>query len=260
VTDEHRIRRMREWCRSSLMWLIGMMACVVLPAGAQQTWPAPNLPEGLSTFAIGEQVVVNGMPMRLTGFVSSLKPDALTAAFRRSLGGPFVETATGGKRVLGLSKDGFYITVQVQAVSANDVGGSKGTIAMTDMKAVSRNHEQQRIDRVRLLDRLPAGSSIASDMASEDNGKSARHIVIVNTHGQQRNREAVIAMLGKDGYVMERDVHADGAASRNLPPHMAGASTLYFKAAGKEAMAVITRSGERTAIVLNTVATLQAYK
>ncbi|MES2832738.1 MAG: hypothetical protein V4695_12175 [Pseudomonadota bacterium] len=244
---------------ASVVLVIGLLVWA-LPALATQRWPSVGLPEGVSTYAIGERMVISGMPMRLTGFVSPLPPKALTSAFRRSLGEPVVENVSGNKQVLGRALEGFYVTVQIEARSTDRTTGSQGTIAVVDMESVSKNHEQQRVDRLRLLDRLPAGSSIASDMASDDQGKSARHIVIVNTHGQQRNREAVVAMLGKDGYVLEREVHADASASRSLPPQMAGASTLYFKAAGKEAMAVITRTGERTAIVLNTVATLQAYK
>jgi len=234
-------------------------AVVANPTRAPQAWPTLNLPEGLSTFAIGEQVIANGMPMRMTGFVSPRKPAELSAAFRRSLGEPVVETQSNGKRVLGRAKDNFYITVQIEA-GDDGYGGSAGTIAISDMEAVSKGQDQYRSDKARWLDRLPPGSSITSETVSNDNGRSGRHMVVTNMHSEAVNREAVIALLKTQGYVLEREIRADPATARKLPANMIGAVTLYLKGTDREAMAIITSAGEKTLLVINTVATLQAYK
>lgn len=252
------------WCIDrTVRLLVGLVACLTFAAHAEQTWPVLDLPQGLATYAIGEQIVVNGMPMRMTGFVSSLQPGELIESFRRSLGSPLVESNSGNKRILARATKGFYITVQVEAaypVKGGSQTGSKGTIAVADMQTSVKNHEQQRIAKAHLLDRMPAGSTVTSDIASEEGGKSAHHIVIINGHAPQRNRDAVIAMLGAEGYVLEREVRADTSPARNASLQTAGASTMYFKDGGNEAMAVITRSGQGSAIVLNIVASLQADK
>lgn len=225
-------------------------------AVAESRWPTPRLPDDLASFPIGEQITVNGLPMRLLGFISVRPPQQLVQAFRDSLGKPLVESNTGNKQVLGRAQGDFYLTVHVEAAGA----GSRGTVAITDLASLSRHHEQQRISTTRWLDRLPAGSTIASDMSSDDAGKSARHLVIVNAHSEERNRDALLTLMKNDGFQLERDVTADATTRRDLLPQMAGARTLYFKAAGKQAMAVITRSGDKTAIVLNTVTNLQGAK
>jgi hypothetical protein len=97
-------------------------------------------------------------------------------------------------------------------------------------------------------------------MASQDAAKAARHLVIVNAHGEAVNREALLRLMQSDGYRLEREAAPDAAARASLPMQFGGATALYFNGPGKEAVAVIARTGDKTAIVLNTVTTLQAFR
>lgn len=245
-------------------WLIRIMIVSVFTvlalaptachAATEVTWPVPKLPDDMTTFAMGQAMTVNGLPMRLQGFMSRQRPAALLQELRRSLGQPLVESTSGSKRILGRAEGRFYLTVQVEASGH----GSKGIVSMADLGALGSNHDA--IERVKShwLDRLPAGSTIASDMLSEDGGKAARHMVILNGLGPAYNRDAVVSLLAGDGYVLERE---DGSASTSLAAisaNSSGAITLHFRAAGKEAMAVITRTGSSTVIVMNTVTALKA--
>lgn len=252
--------------------LIGCVAAVAtlatLPARGEESWPAPRLPDGLETFAIGQQMTVNGLPMRLRGFISPRRPDDLLPALRASLGQPLVEDRSGGRQVLGRAEGNYYITVQIEATAS----GSRGTVAVTDLAAAVKDHQAHRNSTARWLDRLPAGSAIASDLTSEDGGRTAQHLVFVNRHSAVRNRDGLIALMKSDGYTLEREVAAAaptasaGSTTSTMSPASnsasapAGAGTLYFIAPGKEAMAVIARNGETTSVVLNLVTMLLAYK
>ena len=238
---------------SLLSGIVLALASVCAHAGREVHWPEPRLPDDIATFAMGQTMTVDGVPMRLQGFVSRQRPAALIDALRRSLGQPLVESIHGGKRILGRAEGPFYITVQVET-SAN---GSKGIVATADLGELARNHQAIQRVKAQWMDRLPAGSAIASDMRSDDGGKEARHTVIVNDHDAARNRDAIVALLTSDGYVLERETGPAPATAAADGKHESGGISLHFRAPGKEAMAVIARSGARTAIVLNTVSTLK---
>ena len=253
--------------RASRVALVAF-AAVTAPASGyaatEVTWPEPRLPDELTTFAIGQAMTVDGLPMRLQGFVARQRPASLIEAVRRSLGQPLVESNHGNKRILGRAEGRFYVTVQIEASE----GGSKGIVATTDLGQLAKNHQAIQRAKAQWLDRLPAGSIIASDLRSDDGGKEARHTVILNDQGPAHNRDAIVTLLSGEGYVLEREVlppagpggpTRSAASQPSQSPYLAnGATSLYFRAPGKEAMAVIARSGSRTAIVLNTVSTLKA--
>jgi hypothetical protein len=236
---------------SVLVWL-----CVSTSVSAATPWPSPALPAGLDTFPIADQLTVNDLPMRLKGFVSPRRPAELLDAFRRSLGQPLVESTVAGKQILGRAEGGFYVTVHIEAAGA----GSKGVVAVTDLATKVRDQAQGQDVYTRWLDRLPAGSILSSQMTSQENGRQARHMVILNRHDETVNRDALMRLMSADGFQFEREIGVDAASQRSLPSQLAEARALYFKSPGKEAMAVISRSGDQTSIVLNMTMTLQGYR
>jgi hypothetical protein len=217
---------------------------------AQEKLSFPTLPEDLNTFAIGEQLTVNGLPMRLRGFVSPLPVADLLQSLRRSLGMPLVESRIGNKYLLGRRMGSYYFTAQVEATALAQ--GSRGTLAVTDLRALAQRQPELRHCMAALRDRLPTGSRITNDMQSEEMNKSACHMVIANNHSEERNRDALVALMSQDGYRLERETAPDLSLVGSASPTFASAKTLYFTAPGKEAMAIITRSDEKTMTVLNT--------
>ena len=240
----------------SLTLLAITFLCAGTVAAASADWPAPKLPDGIDSFNVGDQITVNGLPMRLRGFVSAKRPAALLDEFRFSLGKPLVENTVGTKTVLGRAEGGFYVSVEVEPTGT----GSKGVVAVTDLKTMMQQHAQRATDNARWLDRLPPGSSIASQMTSSDAGRAANHIVIVNTHSERLNSDALTSLMRADGYQLEPESASTTTLPRGTSASQASAQTLYFKAPGKEAMAVIARDGDKTSIVLNTVVKLGAFK
>lgn len=235
--------------RLAACWSLQALALFGGGAHAAENWPSPHLPDGLETFAIGQEMRVNGLPMRLRGFVSPRATAELLQALRMSLGNPLVEDTSGSAHVLGRAEGNYYISVRIEGTPS----GSRGTVAVTDLGSASKRYSQHRNNLTRWRDRLPAGSTITSDLAAGEEGREAQHLVFVNRQGVSRNRDGLVALLKNDGFRLEREVN-DGATVS------AGAGTLYFAAPGKEAMAVIARSGDITSVVLNIVAMTAAAK
>ena len=234
--------------------LLGALVCTSVNAEPQ--WPKPAIPDDVHLFAIGNQLTIDGLPMQLRGFISSRPVADLIDAWRRELGSPLAENTVGKYRVLGKAERGFYITVQLQAAG----NGSRGTIAVADLATFSQSRDERQKSTARLLDRLPSGSSITSQMSSIEGNSSTRHIVVVNAHSEELNRDALMSLMHEDGYVLEKDIAPDAAARRNLSSQIATAHTLFFKAPDREAVAMIVRSGDKTSLVLNTSINLQIFK
>lgn len=233
-----------------------LLALCVGAAHAEAVWPSPRFPADLATYPIGQQLTVNGLPMRLRGFVSAQAPTQLLTELRRSLGQPLVENTVGKSQVLGQASGAFYITVQVEAFGS----GSKGTIAVSDLATLHSGHQEREATIARWSDRLPAGSRILSDMSSEDAGRAVRHVIYINAHSEALNSEALERLMSVDGYVVERQGNAHDVQSSRASSKLGDARTLYFKAPGKEATAVIIRAGEQTSVVLNTRAMLEKFQ
>ena len=219
-------------------------------------WPTIKMPNNLAVFAMGDQMNVNGLWVRLQGFVSSQSPEKIVDAFRESLGQPLVENTDSHKQILGRAVDHFYVTIVVESAQA----GSKGTIAISDLGTFSKNRDLEKQSNAKWTDRLPAGSAIVSRLRSTDGGKNAEHLVIINRHAETLNRDALLTLMREDGYVLEREMTADVRIKSTLPDGVANGCVLYFTAPRKEAMAVVARNGDHTAIVLNMVDLQQAAR
>ncbi len=235
-------------------------AALLLAVGhalAQSTWPKVELPKDVSAFNVGELVTVNGLPMRMQAFDSVVKPGLLAERFRKSLGKPLVENVFSNKLILGRAEGEHYISVQLEPAGT----GTRGVIAVTQLKTAYANRSETRSDSERLLSRLPSGSRVISRMGSSDGGKLARHVLFTNTHNEDLNRDRLTDMMREDGMALEREASADNKAGHQSSAALLNGRILFFKGTGKEAMAVISRDGTgRTSVVLNTINFMEDFK
>ena len=114
------------------------------------------------SFPIGEQMTVNGLPMKLQGFLSEAAPAELIAQFRKALGKPLVENAIGSKQLLGRAMNTYYLTVQVEPAGR----GSRGVVAISDLKGMHDHRSELQSANTRWLNRFPSGSKIESQLTS----------------------------------------------------------------------------------------------
>lgn len=229
-----------------------LAALVVLgPAFAARDdapWPQVRVPQQVETFDIGQQMVVNGTPVRMRGFVSPVGPAALAASFRQVLGEPLMEDRRGTTLVLGRGEGRYYMTVQLHPVGS----GTRGVIAVTKPPLDQQEPADAAAAR-RLLSALPPGSTLASHTSSIDRGIRADHDAIINSHSIGINSEYIQRMLRSDGFDFERESGASHAIHTGT--HIASdARTLFFKRPGAEAIAVLfSDDSGRSVIVLNRV-------
>lgn len=255
-----RSRTQRMRARSMLVPILLGLATLSPVAFAQslsQPRPTVTTPKGVTTFDIGQQVNINGLPMRMTGFVSAVDPQEVAERFRTSLGKPLVENIVAGKLVLARMEGNFFISVQIEQAGA----GARGVIAITDLKAAADNKENAKDKSQRWLAAFPSGSRLVSNMESQDAGKLSRHLVVSNTHDESLNRERLIGVMRDQGLALEREAAADPHPGSGMSATIDNGRVLFFKGSGKDAMATISRDRDRqTTIVLNIVTELEALR
>lgn len=235
-----------------------LLACGT--AAAQPVWPAVNLPSDAAVFPVGGQMMVGGLPVRMQSFLLRKSPVEAADWFRRSLGKPLMEDMVGDKLVLGRGEGRFYISVQLEVASA-DGKSTRGTVAVSDLQEAAEKRDSTKALNDRLLSRLPGGTKLLSQMSSNDLGKLSSYVVAENGHSETLNRDRLVETMRADGYALEREGRLDEPAAKALPDPMRRGRTLFFKGAGKEALAVIRASGNgNTSIVLNTVTTMERVK
>lgn len=240
--------------RCALVLCLALPALPCRPAQAVAAWPAVALPTGASAFDAGEQMTVNGFPMRLRGFVTRTAPLDTAAWFRSTLGRPLVESRMMGKLILGGARGDFYVSVMLETLPG-PAGGTRGTVTVSNLKAAFARRDDNRALADRMLARLPYGTRLLGQMRSTDQGRTAAYVQAENGNGELVNRDYLVRQLQAEGYALEREALVDRARARALPDTLALGRTLFFKGRNKEAMAVI-RPGAKpgvTSIVLNTV-------
>ena len=143
---------------------------------AQASWPTIALPKDVRAFDIGEQLTINGLPMRMQGFVSARNPVQLAEWFRQRMGKPLVENTLANKLILGRAQGEYYLTVQLEPAAT----GTRGIAAVSHLKAAYDGRAENRASTEHWLSRLPAGSKLLSQMSSEDAGKASTYLLVVN--------------------------------------------------------------------------------
>jgi hypothetical protein len=249
TTRAVRVTRSRYFLKQSYAVLVGLvLPGLTLAAGSDTSWPQVRVPQQVETFDIGHEIVANGTPVRMRGFVSSASPAALAASFRQVLGKPLMEDRHSDVVVLGRGEGRFYLTVQLAPFGS----GTRGVIAVTK-PPVNQEAPGDTVAARRLLSALPPGSTLASHTSSIDGEIHAEHDAIVNVHSIGINRDYVKRMLQGDGFILQRE--SAPPQTTHARTHVAAdALTLFFKRPGAEAIAVLFSSDKgKSVIVLNRV-------
>lgn len=241
---------------------IALLAGAIVAGGtgtarASAAWPQLPVPMDVDTFDMGEQVTVNGVPMRMLGFTSPHAPGQVAGQFRESLGKPLVENTLGSALVLGGARGEHYLTVQLQSSGK----GTRGVIGMSSLTGAMAKRETTRVLDHHFLSRMAPASILVSRTGSIDGKSRSQHLVFTNAHSVELNIRYVKNMLESSGFAFEGDTlpaQSQGAL-RSARSHER--KTLFFKAKGGEAIAVIFRDGGNgTAVVLNTISYVEQTK
>ena len=223
------------------------LCAATMYAAAAPPWPQVDLPAGAHVYQVDAVTVVNGLPVRMQGFVSGQPQADVAAWFRQRLGKDLVENRLGNKLILGQARGEYFITIQLETVAQ----ATRAIIAVAHLTAGIGQRADTDAANSRLLARLPSGTRVVSRITSVDGPRSATHVVLSNHYDERLNGEQLARMLRDQGMQLE---HLASGAQGN-------GKTLFFKGKGQEAMAVVTRGRDgQTTIVLNTTTFMENYK
>ena len=199
-------------------------------------WPRVALPAQAQVHAVDSVIVIDGLPVRMQGFVTPLARAEAAAWFRHSLGAPLVENRLGPKLVIGKARGDYFVSVQLEALE----NGTRAVVAVAHLAGAIAQRPALEAANQRLLLRMPGGTRVLSRLAAVDGPRSASHVILSNGHDTRLNSDQLVRMLHADGMQLEHQ--AEGLQGR----------TLLFKGQHGEAMAVVARQRDGlTHIVLN---------
>lgn len=238
----------------SIAMLLSSMG--VIAQSLQDPWVSMKNMRGLSTFDMGESVAINGLPMKMRGFVSGDSAKVVANQFRNLFGARIVENTIGANLVLGKPFGTNFISVQIESTPR----GSRGVMALADLKGALQSAEHSSQTRSDWLNKLPAGTSIHSSMKSTDGTRVSHHLVYSNGHGEAFNAERLRRILDQEGLSFERESTLAGGSDQ-VPEKLDQARTLLFRGQGKDAMSTIHRQGmSRTMVVVNMTSFIERIK
>ena len=162
--------------------LVGLV-CVALawpacsPLAAPIQWPAVPVPPSTQMSKVGDELRVNGLPMRTMAFESSLQPAEIIRFYIsqwRGSGAASGEKQVNGWTVVAHSLAPFHTTVQVRAQGK----GSMGYVGTTALGLEGRDAPQPDFSTHGVPQ--PPGFRVMSSVVSTDGGK---HGVVVTLSG-----------------------------------------------------------------------------
>ena len=243
----------RSWLKpdfetASGRWLkkVFSLALVLLAAGLAALPAAGHagvdipVPAWMTTTAIADEMVINGLPSRVRYFHADRPLGDLLAFYRqrwdeRPAGrAGFRQAAVDPWSVISRLEGPYLLTVQARTSNALTC---EGFLAIGDLGAI-----RQRMTRDDSVPQM-AGSRVVNDLTSTDPGRKGRTLMIVNAYSVSRNRD------------FYRDHFLDRGWGRLQDQARGGAHVLAFRKLGQEAHIVIKPSRQGAVTVMNLVTT-----
>lgn len=213
-------------------WLA--LVAVLWASAGWAAWPEIPAPPGSRVESIGEQVRLNGVPMRMQRVLSADKPKAVIEFYREALGTKRAEEKLPDGLLFAQGRGDYFVTVRVKAL---------GPSLTETLISVSDAHAAQGAADRPLGFQLPADSQVLSDMESTDAGKRSRQLVLNNRHGIETNLQAFTRELAARG------IRPDGVPLRKT----AAEHVQLYKGDQREAQLTLVRKDSETKIVLTTI-------
>ena len=211
--------------------LLSTFPCVLMSAAAADPWPELVHPRDARIEPIGEQIRLNGVPMRIARVLSPAPTAAVLSHYQQVLGAQVAHARTGPTHVLAQARGDFFITV---TISPQPNGDTEALTSIADSRAAREAGSRP------LGFTLPAGSELLSDMESVDGQLASRQLVLINAHGLRLNLNQFSASLAARG------LHPAG------PPLADSADALvqtFGGAASEGQLALLRRDGATHAVL-----------
>lgn len=197
------------------------------------------LPPGASTVWIGENIEQNGVPMQIQALTSSASVDQVLSFYRsqwENSADPdipgFVENQVGEWQTISQLENDLQTVIQIKASSS---GGVEGFVSQIDIRATPGSNRTTR--------NFPRknGSQLISSTESNDSGKTATTILLMNTFSVASNTSFYQSQMPGKGWSL--------AYARNH----SGVSMMLFNRSGRSCEIAISkdRGRGRTIVMAN---------
>lgn len=199
-------------------------------------WPTIPFPADSKVESLGNDIRLNGIPMRIHRLLSREPADKIAAFYREALGPDHIERGLFGDRLLSKGLGDHFLTVRIRPLG-RDI--TETLVSVSDARA-AKNAANRPLGLA-----LPADTRLLSDMESVDAGKISRQLVLANRHAVDANIEFFSNALSARGYKREsRGGHKNDDSQ-----------ALLFAGTQREARLVVSRTEGGSSVVLTTLQT-----
>lgn len=244
--------------RLTALFLTSALALLLADTSvAALAWPSVPIPKDAVAYAIGDQMTVNGIPLRAQGFFAKTTQSETANWFRQRLGKPVVENKLGSAIILGRAEGQHYITVRLSP----EPHGTSGIVTIAHLHAAYYSRNTKKAVTERLLSRLPPGSELVTELQSTDGGKQSRYYVLSNTYHEDVNRDHILELMREEGLALRFQAKAPDEALQQRLTQLSNGTVFIFNGGNKEAIAVIGRDTTgRTIVQVNVINDMASYK
>ena len=233
---------------------VGLLLCAgVASAGQQRDWPTLPTPDHLESFGVGNQTQLNGIPVRIQGYVSDRSISELNQWYRQKAGGQWVENKIGNKTVLGQRRGDHFVTIELEAMLGSLSGSTtKVVTAIMDLRRPAMQPTRGRDAFGDWASRLPVTSQVMSHMTDSSGTNESLHLVAVNGQSLALNAQHFRREFLQMGYRVEADSDGKTAQDSLRDMNSSGAQErLLFTAPNTDAVVVLGRDDKgRSTVVL----------
>lgn len=204
------------------------------PLCAGAAWPQLPAPPNARLEPVGTEVRLNGIPMHMQRVLTAQAAAEVARHYRDALGSRHASERLPDRLVLSQGRGDYFISVSIRPLAP---GLTEALVSVADAR------EARRAAGRPLGFRLPADTTVLSDMESVDDGKRSRQLVLSNAHTIPANLRAISRELALRG------MRPDGPPLRTTGSEHAQ----LFKGDGREAQLTVLRRDDGARIVLTMI-------
>lgn len=214
------------------------IACLLLSIASAQVQAKPKFPAppGSNITKIGDEMVVNGLPMDIRLFASKNSSEEILSYYRNfwpegSKEKPgFTETdALAPWRIITRVEDGYLMTVQVKPAKKK---GSSGYLSISRLPNPDKAPDLGKdFPKMR-------GTYVINDIRSKDLAKKGRTLIMMNQASVGTNANFYRNHFLNDGWSSEMDKEISGGNTH----------TLRFRS-GNQNVSIVIQRGSKTSIM-----------
>lgn len=201
---------------------------LLLLAAPCRAWVSVEPPPDSRLAWVAEDMVHNGVPMRIQFFHSPATPGEVLDHYRRRWreGGAarYVENRLGPWMVIARAEGAFFVSVQVRPAAT----GAEGYLAQRALDAAPATLGQGVA--------LPPGSAVANDILSRDAQRPARTLLLFNGLSVAANADFFRERYARDGWAVVSEGRARGGGQLVLQRGSEELSLAFSPSEGKTAI------------------------